>query len=287
MTGTIKDEFFARMDLLSPAEKKVARALLADYPSAGLKSAASLAKTAGTSTPTVLRLLSRLDIGTYPEFQERLRQELSGRGNSPVSRAEKSISSTPETALDRSLIARSEVVRTVLETVPPGEFDAAVKTIAASERIVISGGYFSRYIARILGLQLDQLQGGVTVAEEPLGRDAALYFGLDRNATAIVFDMRRYETTARKIVTLAKNRGARVLLITDEELSPAAEDADIVLPVRVDAAPFDTFVAVLALTESLVDATFRTIGEPALQRMREWEESVQISRTVRQEQASS
>ena len=45
------------MDELSPAEKKVARSLLANYPSAGLASAAALAKAAGTSTPTVLRLV--------------------------------------------------------------------------------------------------------------------------------------------------------------------------------------------------------------------------------------
>jgi DNA-binding MurR/RpiR family transcriptional regulator len=50
---SINDEIFARMDELSPAEKKVARALLSNYPSAGLDSAARLAKTAETSTPTV------------------------------------------------------------------------------------------------------------------------------------------------------------------------------------------------------------------------------------------
>lgn len=54
----IKGAIFARMDELSPAEKKVARSLLSSYPSAGLASAASLAQHAGTSTPTVLRLVN-------------------------------------------------------------------------------------------------------------------------------------------------------------------------------------------------------------------------------------
>ena len=44
----IRDDVFARMDELSPAEKKVARSLLANYPSAGLASAATLARAAGT-----------------------------------------------------------------------------------------------------------------------------------------------------------------------------------------------------------------------------------------------
>jgi DNA-binding MurR/RpiR family transcriptional regulator len=68
----IRDDVFARMDELTPAEKKVARSLLANYPSAGLASAATLARAAGTSTPTVLRLVARLGIGSYPDFQQLL-----------------------------------------------------------------------------------------------------------------------------------------------------------------------------------------------------------------------
>ena len=40
----LRDEIFDRMDELSPAEKKVARSLLANYPAAGLASAAALAR---------------------------------------------------------------------------------------------------------------------------------------------------------------------------------------------------------------------------------------------------
>src|ERR1700743_79725 len=81
MTGTLaaerplRDVIFQRMDELTPAERKVARTLLARYPAAGLESTAALAAAAGTSKPTVLRLLDRLGFGSYPEFQQRLRGE--------------------------------------------------------------------------------------------------------------------------------------------------------------------------------------------------------------------
>ena len=58
------------MDELTPAERKVARTLLARYPAAGLESTAALAAAAGTSKPTVLRLLARLGFGSYPDFQD-------------------------------------------------------------------------------------------------------------------------------------------------------------------------------------------------------------------------
>ena len=77
---------------------------------------------------------------------------------------------------------------------------------------------------------------------------------------------------------MAKTGGASVILITDESLSPAAEEADIVLPVAVDGVPFDSFAALLVLTESLVDAVFHRAGEAAVERMASWERSMHIYR---------
>src|ERR1700731_2300919 len=84
----LRDEIFQRMDELTPAERKVARTLLARYPAAGLESTAALAAAAGTSKPTGLRLLDKLRVGRYPEFQQRLRDEVTrSMSASPLSRA--------------------------------------------------------------------------------------------------------------------------------------------------------------------------------------------------------
>ncbi len=80
---------------------------------------------------------------------------------------------------------------------------------------------------------------------------------------------------------MAKTCGASVILITDESLSPAAEEADIVLPVAVDGVPFDSFAALVVLIESLVDAVFHDAGEAAIERMADWERSVHIYRAFR------
>ena len=70
-------------------------------------------------------------------------------------------------------------------------------------------------------------------------------------------------------------------MITDDGLSPAADDADVVLPVAVDGTPFDSFAALLVLVESLVEAVFQRLGNDGLERMRQWEESVHIMRAFR------
>ncbi len=281
----LRDVIFQRMDELTPAERKVARALLARYPAAGLESTAALAAAAGTSKPTVLRLLGRLGFGSYRDFQQRLRAEVTrSMSGSPLSRARAGAAAGRAAESDGSVFLtaielRAQLVARLQDTVPPGEIESAIALLAGRPKhVVVSGGYFSRLIARMLAMQLDQLIPNVDYADEPLGADVGKYLRAGRDCVAIVFDVRRPELAAREVVSMAKARGASVILITDESLSPAAEEADIVLPVAVDGVPFDSFAALLVLTESLVDAVFHRAGEAAVERMASWERSMHIYR---------
>jgi DNA-binding MurR/RpiR family transcriptional regulator len=280
----LREEIFRRMEELTPAERKVARALLARYPGAGFQSTAALAATAGTSKPTVLRLLARLGFGSYPDFQERLRAEVTrSMSASPLSRAQAHrAASADESVFLRAVEQRARLITRLRDTVPPGETERAVALLAGRPRhVVVSGGYFSRLVARMLAMQLDQLIPNVDYADEPLGADVGKYLRAGRDSVAIVFDLRRHELAAREVVAMAKSCGASVLLITDESLSPSAEEADIVLPVAVDGIPFDSFAALLVLAESLIDAVFDRVGEAAIERMADWERSVHIYRAFR------
>jgi DNA-binding MurR/RpiR family transcriptional regulator len=280
----LRDEIFQRMDGLTPAERKVARTLLARYPAAGLESSAALAAAAGTSKPTVLRLLARLGFGSYRDFQERLRAEATrSMSASPLSRARaRRVPPSDDSVFRRAVEQRARLVTRLHDTVPPGEIERAVSLLAGRPRhVVTSGGYFSRFIARMLAMQLDQLIPNVDYADEPLGADVGKYLRAGRDSVAIVFDLRRHELASKEVVSMAKTRGTSVVLITDELLSPSAEEADIVLPVAVDGIPFDSFAALIVLTESLVDAVFQRVGEAAIERMADWERSVHISRAFR------
>jgi DNA-binding MurR/RpiR family transcriptional regulator len=202
---------------------------------------------------------------------------------SPVSRARARRALPPaDSAFLRAVEQRAGMVARLSDTVPPAEIERAVALLAARPRhVVTSGGYFSRLVARLLALQLDQLIPNVDYADEPLGADIGKYLRLGRDSVVVVYDLRRYELAAKEAVALAKARGASVILITDQALSPSAGEADIVLPAAVDGAPFDSFAALLVLTESLVEAVFHELGESAIERMADWERSVRIDRAFR------
>jgi DNA-binding MurR/RpiR family transcriptional regulator len=280
----INDEIFTRMGELSPAEKKVARVLLASYPSAGLESAATLAKSAGTSTPTVLRLVSRLGIGSYPDFQRRLRDEITNHMRSPVSRTEHGKLHRDDAGpLPGAVADKVAMIESMALSVPPSEFDRAVNALASRPRhVAISGGFFTRYLAMLFATQLDQAIDNVDFLAEPLGRDVGKYLSLGPGSVAVILDFRRYELLSTRAAALAKRQGATVIVITDQELSPAVDSADIVLPVTVDGIPFDSVVGVVALLETIVEAVLLAAGDRGLARMKQWEESVHLARTYRE-----
>ena len=91
----------------------------------------------------------------------------------------------------------------------------------------------------------------------------------------VIFVLRLYEAAAADLAERARKQGVRVIVITDEGLSPTVRDADIVLPVAVDGIPFDSFTALLVLVECLVEAVFVQVGDQGLQRMTQREEAIQ------------
>jgi DNA-binding MurR/RpiR family transcriptional regulator len=268
VAGAIRD----RMDDFSPAERRVARVLLADYPGAGLSTAADLAARAGTSAPSVVRFTMRLGFDGFADLQQRLRRELGTRTSRPVDRltdgeqhGDHPQPMTVMAAQRAALIAKS------MAKIPSSEIDAAVQLLAKSRTVLVSGGYFSHLAAQYLQLHLTLARPRVVFAAEPSHRDLGFVLDLGRSDVLVLFDFRRYEPEALATALEAKRNKARVLVVTDEWLSPASAYADVVLPVIVDVDSFDSFVACLALIEILLPAVFAAIGEPAFARLRRWE----------------
>ena len=63
--GRIGELVRQRQADLSPAERKLARVLLASYPIAGLESVARFAERAGVSAPTVTRFITKLGFRSF------------------------------------------------------------------------------------------------------------------------------------------------------------------------------------------------------------------------------
>lgn len=269
---TLAEALKMSLDVMSPSEKKVARALIAEYPVAGLEPVAKLADRANVSAPTVLRMLARVGIQSYPQMQELLREEISERTTSPIDQYEARAGAGG--SADNHLIgAANEVfVRGLTSSagaIPVSEFDRIVELIAdPKRRIWTVGGRYSNLLAEYLTLHLRLLRPDVRYVGRSDSDKSLALLDLGPRDVLIAFDYRRYQEATVEFVARAKERRAATVLLTDPWLSPAAKHADYLISSAVEApSPFDSLVPSLALVETLVAGVVERLGPEPLGRI--------------------
>ncbi|MGW6711185.1 MurR/RpiR family transcriptional regulator [Streptomyces globisporus] len=299
-SATLADDIRQKLGTLSPAERKVARVILAGYPAAGFETVAVLAERAAVSAPTVIRFVNRLGYQGFPDFQAVLREELDARNASPLSLYESAgfgrseadegrDEGTPDDGTrrrtqedagpDSALLRRGSQVFTgavtaTLAELPPHDFEHAVRLLSdRKRRITLAGGRFTHLLAQYLGLHLMQLRDDVRFLPDRDVERAAVLAALTRRDVLVVFDYRRYESDKTTMAALVQEQGGKVVLFTDTWLSPAAPHAEVVLPSRVTApSPYDSLVPTLAVLETVVAGVIKALGDEARKRMQHGED---------------
>lgn len=280
--GPLAEEIRLRLGECSPAERKVARVLLAGWPAAGFETIATLAERAVVSAPTVLRFVTRLGYRGFPDFQAALREELDERNASPLSlydTAGAGHAAPDEDAGPAGLLRRGSDVFTAtvgrtLAELPPHDLGRSVQLLADSKRrITLAGGRFSNLLAQYLGLHLMQLRDDVRFLPDREVERTAVLAALGRRDVFVVFDYRRYEDDKITIADLVQEHGGKVILFTDTWLSPVATHAEVVLPNQVGApSPYDSLVPTLAVVETVIAGVLAALGETGHRRMQHGED---------------
>ena len=134
--------------------------------------------------------------------------------------------------------------------------------------MLVTGGWTSHLLAAMLTSLLRPFRDGVHHVPSLAAERAAALAELSRRDTVVLFDFRRYELDTFEFARLARDRGARLVLLTDPWLSPIADLADAVLPAQVDGpSPFESLTPTVALVETLATDVARRLGAAGNDRM--------------------
>lgn len=263
-----------RLGTLSPAERRLARVLLASYPIAGLESVARFAERAGVSPPTVTRFIAKLGFRGYPDFQESLRREVQARLSSPLARFRDDTEAVGSShMLTDSLEMATQNIKATLGVLSDHDFEEAVAVLAdVRRRVMVLGGRVTLPLARYLSGQLHLLRPGIGMVDVQRGAPAQQLIDMRKTDVLVLFDYRRYQPDSIECARVAAARGCNVILFTDPWLSPASAFARQVLVTSVDTVtPFDSLVGAMAVVEGLVGAVLRRLGPRAESRMQSLE----------------
>ncbi|MFM8748354.1 MAG: MurR/RpiR family transcriptional regulator, partial [Aestuariivirga sp.] len=222
---------------LTAAEAKLTAALFASYPVAGLGSITDFARAAGVSTPSVLRLAKKLGFAGFPALQEALRAELAAQLQNPIAKHARWAAEAPDThILNRFAKAAMENLSGSLKLMDHRAFDAIVALLAdRKRRIHIGGGRITGAIAQYLAIHLQMARPGVGLVPAAPAAWPTCLLDIGRNDVLLLFDIRRYDARMLDFAASAKERGSRVVLITDQWISPIARLAVHSLPLRIEA----------------------------------------------------
>jgi DNA-binding MurR/RpiR family transcriptional regulator len=263
-----------RLDSLSPAERKLARVLLASYPIAGLESVARFAERAGVSPPTVTRFITKLGFRGYPEFQESLRHEVQARLSSPLTRyRDEPAQRGTDSVLNDALGVASHNLKATLDVLSHRDANEAVERLSDVRRGVwVLGGRVSAPLARYLAAQLHLLRPGIGLVDAERSSPAQQLIDMRKADVLVVFDFRRYQADTIESARVAAAQGCNVILFTDPWLSPASAYARQVITSSVDTVgPFDSLVGAMAVVEAVVAAVLSRLGPRAQSRMQNLE----------------
>ena len=250
-----------RRDLgrMTPNEKRAAQRLLADFPMAGLDTAARFGEASGVSAPTVLRMVAKLGFASYGAFQDELKAELAARRATPLTKGLRSYADDPLAAFAAASV---DNLRATAANVPRDEFAAVAALLSDPRRSVhLLGGRFTDPIADYMAVHLRVLRPDI---RRITGQPAAWLdqlLDIHKRSVVVLFDIRRYSDDLGAFAVRAAARGATVVLVTDQWLSPISKVARHVLPAHV-AAPsvWDSGAGLMLIVEAMLAAVATARG---------------------------
>lgn len=240
----------------SKGQKQIARFILEHYDKAAFMTASRLGVTVGVSESTVVRFATELGYDGYPHLQRALQEMIRNKLTSVQRMEVAGDRMGGRDVLQTVLHADTDMIRVTLDEIDRDAFQGAVDALMGAKRIYILGVRSSSALASFLGFYFNLLFENVTLVHTNSVSEIfeqVLRIGPGDVLFGISFP--RHSKRTLSAMKYARDRGARVIALTDSQLSPLARVADHVLLARSDMASFvDSLVAPLSVINALIVA---------------------------------
>ena len=240
----------------SKGQKQIARFILEHYDKAAFMTASRLGVTVGVSESTVVRFATELGYDGYPHLQRALQEMIRNKLTSVQRMEVAGDRMGGRDVLQTVLHADTDMIRVTLDEIDRDAFQGAVDALMGAKRIYILGVRSSSALASFLGFYFNLLFENVTLVHTNSVSEIfeqVLRVGPGDVLFGISFP--RYSKRTLSAMKYARDRGARVIALTESQLSPLARGADHVLLARSDLASFvDSLVAPLSVINALIVA---------------------------------
>ncbi|MDR6758057.1 DNA-binding MurR/RpiR family transcriptional regulator [Mycoplana sp. BE70] len=259
---------------LTASERKIANAILADYPFTGLESIQELAAKTGVSAPSITRFVSKIGCGGFHDLQRHLIAELKEGQRSPLDLKSTQKPVGQSEFLPEYIARVSSVLQEMTATVSLAQFDILAALLADSSRnVYLLGGRISDNVASFLSIHLRQIRSGIYHMADNPEFWPEYVLRMRKKDVVVLFDFRRYQPSLSRLAeAIAEKQGATIVVVTDKWISPAARSADHIIALPIDAGTaWDTVAAAIVLVEALIVRVSEADWEATQKRIGDWD----------------
>lgn len=267
---TIEQLIRSRYDDLSPSDRKLSDVIVARQKDLVAYSATELAKLAGVSKASAARYFKRLGYQDFNDFRAAVRARFSSE--SPLFNLDRVTQAGDQpSGFARHVEADARNLAETLERVSADDMHKALTLLEKARRIWVVGyrnGYATAFYAHAL---FSHAKADVTLINEAADKSAEILADMAEGDVLFAIDFRRRTRLLPKVVHVAREAGASVVLLTYAPLSDLASQTDVVLTCPTQgSAIFDSYVAAMSIvnylgTELVTDA--RTTSRKRMQRI--------------------
>ena len=246
----------SNMPTFSKGQRRIADYILQNSDKAAFMTASKLGKRSGVSESTVVRFASELGYDGYPSMQRALQEMIRSRLTSTQRIQAADDQFGGQDLLTAVIQSDIEKLRMVAEEADRAEFNKVVDLLLGARHLYILGVRTSSFVAGYLNFYLHLLTENVTLVQSnAAGEIFEQLFRVGPDDVMIAISFPRYSKITMNTVKFAKDRGASIIAITDNELSPVYQMADDALLAPSEMLSFvDSMVAPLSLINALLIA---------------------------------
>ena len=237
---------------LSKGHRRIADYIAAYPEKAAFMTAVTLGKSCSVSESTVVRFASAMGYAGYPELQDAL-QELVRQRLTSTQRLDIASEISESDVLGTVLKNDMRNIRRTVEALRKEDFDNAVERLLNARRIYVMGLRSAAPLAQFMGHYLHLIFEEVVLVQNTTGDVFEDIARIGAQDVLIGISFPRYSTRTVDCMRFARENGAQVVALTDGEMSPLSEVADVCLYAQTDMASFvDSLAAPLSVINALI-----------------------------------
>lgn len=262
----VVERIMAQAERLTSTERKVAEVLAREPQVIAFGTVAQVARRAGTSGPSVVRLAVKLGYDGFVGLQADVQAELARQLGPARDRIRHRL---PTDFLARVQAAEQDNVLQTLHGISAPALDRSITRLADRHRQVwVLSAEMTTPIGMVLASQLSQLREAVTLLQGSEVAISRAMAGLEPTDTLVSIDIRRYERSVVGLTKWAAEQGAMVIAVTDSPLSPLGVSAAETFFISAHGVgPFDSVTGGIALANVLVAGVAARLRQSAPARL--------------------